>query len=166
MRYILAAIALGVIALLVYAVITVAPRTNTLQSQPGDGVYFGYIRAVEDGNTRTLVFDEARWLIGEEGKDAAIAAGLCTADAREECLPNDFFILNEATSTIPLSLSDNPIVAMQTLKMESEGVKETQISLSEFAKLINDTKLHWATLPYQILVEQGKITIIEEVYVP
>lgn len=133
------------------------------QPLPGDGIRFGFIRSVS-GNT--LSFDEARWLTGKEGEDAAIAAGHCTEATRTECLPNDFFIENTSTSTIPLTLADEPEIAMFTLTMEHEGVKETTISKEQLATLINDAHAHWAQLPYQMLVDQGKVTIIEEVYVP
>ena len=135
------------------------PETSPTTSD----IRFGFITAVE-GNT--IVFDEARWLTGKEGEDAAIAAGLCTEATRAECLPNDFYIVNDAPTTVPLILSGDAMIAMATLHMEEEGVKETQISIEEFAKLINDSNLHWNKLPYQMIVESGEVVVLEEVYVP
>lgn len=142
-----------------------APQT-ALAPLPGDGIHFGFIRAIQAGDVHVLDFDEARWLTGKEGQDAAIAAGHCTEDARSECLPNDFFIENSATSTFPLTLSNKPVIALFTYKMEQDGVQETQIAKEEFVILINDTSAHWSQVPYQMLVEQGRVTIVEEVYIP
>lgn len=133
------------------------------QTQPQSQILFGFITNVE-GNT--ITFDEARWLTGKEGEDAAIAAGLCTEATRAECLPNDFYILNDTTTTQPLTLADDVVIAMATLNMETDGVKETQISPDDFSQLINNPTQHWSKLPYQMIVEDGKITILEEVYVP
>ncbi|MBI5456962.1 hypothetical protein HY969_04475 [Candidatus Kaiserbacteria bacterium] len=129
-------------------------------------VRFGFIRGVQRNGGYALIFDPARWLAGKEGEDAAIAAGLCTETTRTECLPNDFFILNDATSTETLAIAAEPVIAMQTLEMEKEGIKETQISLEEFTRLIGDGSQSWTKVPYQLLVEGGQVTIIEEVYVP
>ncbi len=128
-------------------------------------VKFGYIRSI-DLATRTIVFDDARWLVGREAEDAAIAAGQCTETMRDECIPNDYFILNEATTTERLALSVEPHIAMMTLNSEEKGIQETRVSLDEFAKLLNDTEAVWRKLPYQLLLENGQISIVEEVYVP
>lgn len=129
-------------------------------------IRFGFINEVQNDGGYVLVFDEATWLSGKEGQDAAIAAGLCTEETRAECLPNDFFILNSSTSTSVLRIASQAVIAMQTLHMEAEGVKESQISIEEFAVLMGDTALHWTKVPYQLLLEGGEVTIIEEVYVP
>lgn len=134
--------------------------------QPSLDIRFGFIDRIETNGGLTIVFDDAEWLTGTEGENAAIEARLCTEKSRETCLPNDFFILNSSTSTVTITLLGDAIVAMQTLNMEEEGVKETQISAAEFERLINDPTLHWSKIPYQILLEDGRITIIEEVYVP
>lgn len=134
---------------------------------PGDGVRFGFIRSVgEKDGRRVIQFDDAQWYIGEEAKEAAIMAGTCTRERRDECAPNDYFILNEDKSTTEIPLAEGPTIAMMTLNSEKEGVKETQIEPDAFAKLINDKSKHWKDLPYQLMVEQGVVTIIEETYVP
>lgn len=133
--------------------------------EPADqgAIRFGFILRV-DGDT--ITFDEAKWLTGVEAQDAAIKAGLCSEETRAECTPNDFFIVNDATTTEAVRFATNPTIAMFTLSAESEGVRETQISKEELANLINDSEAHWSKLPYQMLIENGVITILEEVYVP
>jgi hypothetical protein len=141
------------------------PKRFEPQPLPGDGIQFGFIRAVATSSGYVLQFDDARWLTGTEGENAAIAAGLCTEATRSECIPNSFFIENVSTSTIPLELGMSPLIAMFTLDMDENGVRETEVSQEEFAALINNNE-QWSRVPFQMLVEQGKVTIIEEVYVP
>lgn len=126
---------------------------------------FGFIRGF-DATTRVLLFDDARWLVGREAEDAAVAAGVCSDEKRDECTPSDYFIVNEATTTEQLTFSIDTHIALMTLNAEEYGVQETRVSLDEFAKLLNDKNAVWSSLPYQLLLENGEITIIEEVYVP
>lgn len=127
----------------------------------------GFIRYVDTSKDIRISFDEAEWLSGKAGEDAAIRAGVCTEETRDECLPNDYFIDNPSTST-PLLYEANPRakVIMQTLDMETKGVTPHEIDLATFAKLINDKSLHWNTLPYHLTVQGNIVTKIEEIYVP
>lgn len=134
-------------------------------SLPPTIVKFGFIRAIDLGS-RTIDFDDARWLVGLEAEDAAVRAGLCSDERRDECTPNDYYILNEATTTERFLFSVDPHVAMMTLNASQEGIQETRVSLDEFARLLNDPNAVWRDLPYQILLENGEITIVEEVYIP
>jgi hypothetical protein len=134
-------------------------------SESQSRVLFGYIRAVDVQN-KTIEFDDAVWLMGKDAEEAALAEGHCTEETRSDCVPNDYYILNPATSTVTLPLDTKVLVAMMTLHAESESIKETQISFEEFARLLNDTQLPWHELPYQLFEDNNSITIIEEVYVP
>jgi len=131
-----------------------------------DGTHLGFIRAVDAGESPTLSFDEAVWLSGREGEDAAIAAGHCTEEERSECLPNDYFIENASPEAAPLPASPELRVFMQTLYAEQESVTRREITTAQFTSLINDASLHWNKLPYTITVEHGLVTLIEEVYIP
>lgn len=162
-KYIVGALILVIAASGIYWAVTQTPDTEPAGQL---AVRLGFINAIQNEGGYALVFDEATWLTGKDGQDAAIVAGLCTEKTREECLPNDFFILNESTSTEIVRIAPEPLIAMQTLNMEKEGVKETEISIQEFANMINDETAHWMKLPYQILIEDGFVTIVEEVYVP
>ena len=55
---------------------------------------------------------------------------------------------------------------MQTLYAEQESVTRREITTAQFTSLINDASLHWNKLPYTITVENGLVTLIEEVYIP
>src|SRR3989344_3027470 len=61
-----------------------------------DGEYLGFIHAVGAGSRAYIEFDDAVWLSGAAGEDAAIVAGLCTEETRSECLPNDYFLKNSS----------------------------------------------------------------------
>ena len=126
----------------------------------------GFIHALTDNNT-AFDFDDATWLTGAAAEDAAIEAGLCTEETRGECTPNDFFIKNEVVKDERLVLDPNTLVLMMTWRMEETSeVAPHEISLADFATLINDPALHWSSLPYAVVVADSVVVQIEEVYVP
>lgn len=132
----------------------------------GDGKYLGYIHNVDTRDLK-IAFDDAVWLSGKAGEDAAIEAGHCTEKTRSECLPNDYFIKNAEVVDENLLIAGDARVFMQTWKMEETGeVATREIGMSDFAELINNQTLHWRQLPYNITIQNGKVTKIEEVYIP
>lgn len=131
-----------------------------------DGEHLGFIRDFVFDD-ETIYFDDAVWLTGKAGEDAAIAAGHCTEENRSECLPNDYFIKNELVGEERLRVAPGLRVFMQTWKMEETGeVVEREIAPYEFSKMINDPALHWHQLPYRITIENGVVTRVGEVYIP
>lgn len=126
---------------------------------------FGFIRSL-DTKKRSISFDDALWLSGRAGEDAAIAAGLCTEETRSECLPNDYYIYNEAEIATDIPLAKNITIYMVTWNAGDQGVKRQFIKLDEFAKLINDPSQHWQKLPYNVSVKDNEVIMIEEVYIP
>jgi hypothetical protein len=133
-----------------------------------DGIYLGFIHGLYDNNTG-MDFDDGVWLVGPEAEDAAIAAGQCTAETREECVPNGYFIQNDIVQDERVTVSPNVTVQMSTLGMEEPDwrVEEgREIALRDFADLINDPRQHWSLLPYSITVTNNAVTRIEEVYIP
>lgn len=132
-----------------------------------DGVHLGFIHAISDvGDSMLLAFDDAVWLSRKEGEDAAIAAGLCTEETREECLPNDYYILNEKKVDEMLELNANIRIFMKTWNAGEQGIIDREINLSDFVGLINDEKAHWKSLPYNVTIARGGVARIEEVYIP
>jgi hypothetical protein len=126
---------------------------------------FGYIRSLNTASS-TLQFDDAQWMTGTAGEDAAIAAGLCTEETRAECLPNDFYIGNTDPDPVTIPLAQNLTIYMLTWNAGDAGIKRQSIRLNEFAALINDTAAHWNKLPYNVTVKNNAVIMIEEVYVP
>lgn len=134
--------------------------------QFSDGEHLGFIHTITDNNT-AMDFDDAVWLMGKVAEDAAIEAGFCTEETRVECLPNDYFIHNEKEKDVRLVIDSRAIFFLQTWQMPERGeVAKREISLSDFAALINDPTLHWSKLPYTITIKDGIVTRIEEVYIP
>lgn len=142
------------------------PDKEQLSLSFRDGKHLGFIHNIDTDNL-TLAFDDAIWLTGTAAQDAAIEAGHCTEADRSECTPNDYFIKNEKVGDEPVSFDSNVLLFMQTWKMEETGeVTTREIGLADFAKLLNDSELHWRNLPYNITVQNGKVVRIEEVYIP
>ena len=134
--------------------------------QLSDGEHLGFVHAFTDNNT-AIDFDDASWFTGAAAEDAAIRAGLCDDETRDECVPNGFFIENTEAKTERIAVAPNAKVSMQTWKMEETGeVAPREISLGDFAALINDPAAHWQKLPYRITVDKNVVTGIEEVYIP
>ena len=129
-------------------------------------ITFGFIRSATTGTTAQIAFDDALWLSGSAGEDAAIQAGLCTEATRAECLPNDFFIYNETEKSTSLPLDPSAVIYMLTWHAEEQGVKRENIRLFDFAKLVNDPNQHWNKLSYNVTIQDGRIIMIEEVYIP
>lgn len=154
---------LGVLVLLGGALYLWALQAASPSPLPGDGIRFGYIRGFDGANDSSMVFDEARWLAGNDAVDAAIRAGRCTEATRATCLPEDFFILNDSTSTVALELgADVMIVAIEP--DEKNNLSEKTLSVDELKALAESEE--GRDEPYQIWIEQGRVTIIERVYLP
>lgn len=128
-------------------------------------ISFGFIEGADAGG-RSIIFDDAVWLSGKPGEDAAIEAGLCTEETRTECLPNDFYIYNEEAKGVRMPLAANVAVYMVTLNAVTDGVKREYVSFETFAGLVSDSTLHWKKLPYNVSTQNGEVIMIEEVYVP
>lgn len=129
-----------------------------------DGEYLGFIREV--GST-SIAFDDAEWLTGTEGENAAIVAGLCSEETRNECLPNGFFIRNTSTSTQNMEYTSDVRVYLSTWHMEETGnVEKQETTVAGLTQLINDQTTHWHNLPFTVSIVRGNILTIEEVYVP
>jgi len=126
---------------------------------------FGYIRSFDTASS-TLQFDDAQWMTGAAGEDAAIAAGICTEETRSECLPNDFYIGNADAKPVTIPLAPNLTIYMLTWNAGESGIKRQSIRTNEFAALINDHSQHWNKLPYNVTVKNNQVIMIEEVYTP
>jgi hypothetical protein len=126
----------------------------------------GFIDGVTTNGNYGIVFDEAEWLTGEEGENAAIEAGLCTEATRVTCLPNDYIIYNPSRAGRTLEFATDVVITMQTLRMEQEGVRPVVITRQDFEFLINDPRSHWRNLPYRIVVQNNLIVSVDEVYIP
>lgn len=130
-----------------------------------DGTHLGFIHGV-DVEKREIQFDNAVWLSGVEGEEAAIKAGHCTKETRFDCLPNDYFISNSLERDEVLSVDPSAVLFMKTWEVGNLGILDREIGFSDFAKLISDKSAQWDMVPYNVTIENGKVIHIEEVYVP
>ncbi|MDH4119970.1 MAG: hypothetical protein OEW30_21520, partial [Acidimicrobiia bacterium] len=126
-----------------------------------EGTFFGY---VVDASDSEIVFDEAEFLTGDDAAAAAEAAG------EESPPPNDFFIRNTTDRTITLRLAPAVEVFVQAGFPEA-GVGAERITLDEWLGLRRGEPLDFdwygaGALPYSITVKNGRITVIDEVYLP
>jgi len=142
-----------------------APEPETIETQAPfrDGVYLGFIHYA---GSDSISFDDAIWLSGKEGQDHAIERGLCTEETRTDCLPNDYIIKNADEKDEELSVSADAKIVMQTYDAGEFGIMDKEISLDEFAHLLNDKGSHWNKLPYNVTIHGGKVVKIEEIYIP
>lgn len=130
-----------------------------------DGTHFGFIHGV-DVEKGEIQFDNAVWLSGVEGENAAIKAGHCTEETRFYCLPNDYFISNSLEKDEALSVDSSVVLFMKTWEVGNLGILDKEIGFPDFAKLVSDKSAQWDKVPYNVTIENGKVVHIEEVYVP
>ncbi len=141
--------------------------TEVLSGGFVEGKQLGFIHGLyESDGIMVISFDDAVWLSGKEGEDAAIRAGVYTEATRAECLPNDYYILNEKKSDELLVLESKIQIVMKTWEAGERGIMDKEISLANFSALINDQKVHWNKLPYIITTTKNGVARIEEVYIP
>lgn len=139
------------------------PQKNFTEST----TLFGFIASIQKESGKTFVlFDNAEFLTGREAQEAAIRAGVCTEETRDECTPNDYFIENIDTRTQKIELSEDVSISMETYVSGIPGDAKEPISLVTFTEIINDPSLHWNKLPYWITLQNSKITQIKEQYIP
>ena len=138
-----------------------------LEPEETSETWLGFIRSVtQTEDSWSLSFDDAQWLSGAEAQDAAIEAGLCTEETREDCTLNDYFIENRSTSTVMHAIDQDVLIFMQTWQHDEQGgLKESELSIEEFAGLVEGSE-HWDQLPYEVTLQNGVVTQIKEVYVP
>lgn len=142
--------------------------SESADGEPGgeleDGRHFGFVGSV-DADGRTIAFDRAEFLTGEDANEAAAAEGL------ETPVPNDYFIVNDEEELSTLGLS--PDVELVLLDW-SRCCDETFVGeLEAFGAAFEDPPFvqgdliyQGPTSPYWVTVEGGAVTRIEEQYLP
>ena len=130
----------------------------------GDGRFFGYIHAMNDG---AIEFDVAEFLTGDEANEAAVAAGDIQAG---ETVPNDYYIVNEDQATGRFPLADDVKVIIDTIQDGLPGAAPADLLwlMCEFADLPADdlATVSHETRPYWLTVRNGRVVEIEEQYLP
>lgn len=133
----------------------VAPTPDRVDALPG----FGFVRAV-DGDARSVTFDAADMLSGDEALAAARDAGVDVSDG----LPNDYFIRNDAIDEHTYDLADDVRITVLV-----NGVEEKVLTVDEWAALVAEqAKGHEGTLysPYNFTFSGDDIVEVQQQYLP
>jgi hypothetical protein len=130
-----------------------------------DGRHFGFIRSVDVGG-RTIAFDLAYWLSGEEANQAYQEATGETGP-----VPNDHFVVNDNPTLRTLPLSPDLRLRLLDWNHCCETFFDGDLSLFEQAiatqEDVTDGDVRYAGVSqYWVTVENGVVTEIEEQYSP
>lgn len=139
----------------------VAPPGTELE----DGRHFGFVRSVDVAG-RTIAFDPASWLSGEEADRAYQEATGMTGG-----VPNDYYIVNDDLTPQTLSLS--PDLRLRLLDWSRCCDTFFDGELAIFADAVNTggsvadgDRLYQGTSLWWVTVADGVVTEIEEQYTP
>ena len=142
-----------------------APVETPSEAGLGDGRHFGFIRSV-DVAERTIEFDLAYWLSGDEADAAYQAAG------GTRPVPNDYYVVNENSRLRTLPLSSELGLRLLDWNRCCDTFFDGDLAL--FAQAIeiqrhvtDDNGRRYAGLSqWWITVQGGVVTAIEEQYAP
>jgi hypothetical protein len=128
---------------------------------------FGFIPRVE-ATARTIAFDQAEWLTGEEATRAAVAAG---AIEPGEAVPNDYFIRNQDAGVVVLRVSEDVRIrgATPVTKLKDgppcDSCSAYPLSVDAFFAAYDDGDKA-AQGKYWVTISDGEVVSIEEQYTP
>jgi hypothetical protein len=128
---------------------------------------FGFITAA-DPDARTIDFDAAEWLTGDEAAAAAVADGNLEPG---EPVPNDYYIRNTDKSVTTLDVASDasikgagPVSALRA-RPPCESCSSYAVGVDEFFAAWK-TGLRPARGSYWVTVEDDEVVAIEEQYRP
>lgn len=128
---------------------------------------FGFITAA-NAHARTIDFDAAEWLTGEEAAEAAVADGMLRPG---EPVPNDYYIRNPDTEVVELDVAPDasiqgavPVTALRP-RPPCESCPSFEIGVDEFFAAW-ENGLRPARGNYWVTTKDGEVVAIEEQYRP
>lgn len=140
---------------------TVSP-TEDLETLE-DGRHFGYVKSA-DVEAGTVVFDLAEFFTGAEADAAAVEDGVIQEG---EHVDNDYYIRNRNTRLRTLGLADDVTLMIVDWGGCCESVEgELEPWAASFEEPDPSGKYRGATSPWWLTFENGRITLIEEQYLP
>jgi hypothetical protein len=130
-----------------------------------DGRHFGFVRSV-DISGRTIEFDLAYWLTGEEANEAYQEATGETGP-----VPNDYFVVNDNPRLRELALSPDLRLRLLDWNRCCDTFFEGNLDLfaqaiEEQADVLDGDVVYRGVSQWWITVENGLVTKIEEQYSP
>ena len=130
-----------------------------------DGTYFGFLEGINVGGEASE-FDLACFYTGDEANEQAAARG------DEVPVPNDVYIVNEDPSTRNVSV--DPDVELQLIDWNDCCETSPGAELDAFASALGEQdfveidsfRYAGGLSPYWITIEDGRIVVIEEQFLP
>lgn len=138
-----------------------APAPATL----ADGIYFGFVESIDTG-TDAMAFDLACFYTGEEANEQAAQRG------DEVPVPNDVYIVNDnpATRDIPVDPGTELRLIDWNACCETAPGAELDALATAFAQgdfvEIDGRRYAGSLSPYWITIEDGRVVLIEEQFLP
>jgi hypothetical protein len=138
-----------------------APAPATL----ADGTYFGFVESIDTGSD-AMAFDLACFYTGEEANEKAAQRG------DEVPVPNDVYIVNDnpATRDVPVDpATELRLVDWNACCETSPGAEldalATAIPQGDLVE-IDGFRYAGSLSPYWITIEEGRVVLIEEQFLP
>jgi hypothetical protein len=138
-----------------------APAPATL----ADGTYFGFIESIDTGSD-AMAFDLACFYTGDEANEQAAQRG------DEVPVPNDVYIVNDnaATRDVPVDPgTELRLIDWNACCETSPGAEldalGTSIAQGDFVE-IDGRRYAGGLSPYWITIEDGRVVLIEEQFLP
>jgi hypothetical protein len=138
-----------------------APAPATL----ADGTYFGFVESIDTGSD-AMAFDLACFYTGEEANEQAAQRG------DEVPVPNDVYIVNDnpATRDVPVDpATELRLVDWNACCEMSPGAEldalATAIPQADLVE-IDGFRYAGSLSPYWITIEEGRVVLIEEQFLP
>jgi hypothetical protein len=128
---------------------------------------FGFITAANP-HARTIDFDAAEWLTGQEAAAAAVADGMLRPG---EPVPNDYYIRNPDKEAVELDVATDasiqgaaPVTALRS-RPPCESCQSFEVGVDEFFAAW-ESGLRPARSSYWVTTKDGEVVAIEEQYRP
>lgn len=167
--------------------ITITPSSSQnpiLEKSEDENHLFGFIRSATTTNGKGVIkFDLAEFVSNDSTSEdgsraadlAAVRDGKCEAGEGVkvgECAPNGFYIRNNDPSERDLFVSATATFVIMnssatSIFYDSNGLqKPTSVSWSAFVKAVGELYESERMVPYRLILENGNVVRIEEVYIP
>lgn len=164
--------------------VTITHKNPILEKSPDENHLFGFIQSATTMNgDRSITFDLAEFISNDSTSEdgpraadlAAVQDGKCEVgeDVKVgECAPNGFYIRNNDPSQQDLFVSATATFVIMnssatSVFYDSNGLqKPTSVSWSAFVKAVGELYKSERTVPYRLILENGNVVRIEEVYIP
>lgn len=167
--------------------ITITPSSSQkpiIEKAIDENHLFGFIQSATTTNgERSVKFDLAEFISNDSTSEdgpraadlAAVRDGKCEVGEGVkvgECAPNGFYIRNNDPSERDLFVSATATFVIMnssatSVLYDSNGFqKPTSVSWSAFVKAVGELYESERMVPYRLILENGNVVRIEEVYIP